>query len=485
MSDDINKPDSDNVSPQEQETPNLTKAKYRPVDENKVPFAASEYINYRTPLSMHHTNQVANESTKSWGSMSNVDMEEKLSNLFSLSTPNSIGERAFSRPGSEWAQTLQGPTKEIGVRQNGQALGSAHSIISSLTGSGTPITLFMPASGFYVTFDAPDEMDLCDYDFSYALESSIVGVSTTGMLLNASSGIYLAHQINFALNHVSDCSLVHNRENIRTKILSHLDERDYGFFVLAPLVAKFLGGYPFTLECSVGTCNNKRDAIINLARILWYDRKALTKKQLELAEKFNHSSSMDEKSYLEYRGEHSKIKESRPLIHTTPGGDCVYFTLEHCSIGEYIDHSTKWVKNVSDDNNVVMSTLATEKQRHSHLAKRAESRRLLRYAHLVKSIDVETDAGELSSITDKGEIEKQLIKFCAKPTLVREVERKIGSFIVASSISLVGYMAFECDACGAKPEPGMEFVAISPDSVFFTLAHQVSLIVGALTEVDG
>jgi hypothetical protein len=401
-----------------------------------------------------------------------------------FSTPNSLGERMWSREDSEWAQTLQGPTKAIGARPKSAMMGGAHAILSAMTGSGTPISIFMPASGFYVTFTAPEETDLCDYDFSWGLESSLVGVSSTGMLLNASSGIYLAHQFNFALQFVEDTTLVHNRENLRTKILSRLNEQDYGLFVIGPMIAKFLGGFPFVLECSVGTCNHEQETKINLARIINYDRKALTARQLEIVEKCNSSSTLTDELFEEYQSEHRKVKASRLLVRELPGGEKVYLDLEHPNIGKYLDFSAEWVREVEDTNNIVMSTMATEAQRRRHLSTRAEARRLTRYRHMVKAIVTVTEDNEESSIVDEKVIKDYLVKFSAHPDLARRVEQLIDEYVVQSQLSLIGYMAFECAGCGTKPTPGNEFVPISPDQLFFTLAQQVSTLFTMLANPD-
>lgn len=465
------------------QAPVAEKPTRRDVEQSGMPFTADDYQPFKTPLPMHTITQAAAEVERSWQHFTKADYQNKLTNISLFSTPAGLGERMYTRPGALWAQTIQGPTKEIGPRPGGKQLSAAAQILSTVTGSGPDVTLFMPASGFYVSFQAPDESALCDYDFTWGLEASIVGVSTTGMLLNASSGIYLAHQFNFALDHAVDSTIVHNKDTLRTTLMNRLDEQDYGLFVLGPLIAKFLGGFPFTLECAVGTCNHQRDTKINLSRIVNYDRNLLTARQLEIAEKCNTSSSMTDALYNEYKAEHKKVKESRAEIITV-GDAKVFLELEHCNIGRYLEMSSTWVKGVEEANNTIMSSLATEVQRRKHLNTRAEARRLLRYQHMVKAIVTVNGDGVEDSITNVKEIERYLTEFSSKPSLAHRIEEKIEEFIVASQLSLIGYMAYECESCKTAPAPGEEFITISPDTLFFTLAQQVSSLFKALANPE-
>ena len=481
MDNDINMPD-DTIT--EVEAPPVKKAVRKDITDTQSDVSAEEYREFKTPLPMHTLTQTSKEVPLSWTNFTTEQYEDKLSKVGLFATPNEIGDKMWARPGADWQQTLQGVTIEMGCRPKGMALSGAHQLLSALTGTGTPISLLMPGSGFYVSFTAPDETDLCDYDFTWGLESAIVGTSSTGMLLNAASGIYLAHQFNFALQHVDGCTLVHSKDNLRNSILSHLDESDYGLFVLGPFIAKFLGGFPFTLECSNGKCNHQRDTRISLPRIINYDRNGLTTRQIEILEKYSNSNTLTEALYAEYKSEHKKIKESRILIIEDKKAS-VYFDLEHCNIGTYIDSSSEWVREVEDTNNVIMSTMATEVQRRKHLRTRAEARRLLRYAHMVKAIVTVDEHGAEFSVTDRAEIKHYLNLLSAKPSLVASIEEGIENFIVHSQLSLIGYMAYTCESCGKEAEVGEEFVPISPDTLFFTLAQQVSSLYQMLADRAG
>ena len=480
MSDnEVNKPEVDEASTPKVEI-KRDAADYRSVYENSANFTGAVYESFKTPLPAYSLSDMVEHVAK-WprNELSDARLEE----LTMFATPEDLGTRIVQRDNAIWGQGLPGPNGDMGIRPRNTAKNGALSVLTSLTGGGAQIKMLMPASGFYITFSAPTESEMCDFDFASALDTSIVGMDTTGLLLNASSGVYIRNQVNFALNYAVDCSMVHNRENIRTTVLNRLNERDYGLVLLGPMIAKFLGGFPYTLTCSVDKCDYEEDKRVNLARLVHYDRMALTEKQLTILDTYTESSSMTDAIYKEYHDEFKRVKDSTTTIGTEETGQLI-LNYYHPNIGRYFNITDNWVRDVEDSNNVIMTTMATEDQRRRHLQTRAETRRLLRYQHLIESIESVAATGERELVTDDKQIEEILRGLCADPTLVKSVESDIHKFIVSSSLTMIGYRAEECPSCHTKPTPGNEFIPMSPDSVFFMLVQLVSETYKALANPD-
>lgn len=453
---------------------------YRSVYENNAAFTGGVYQSFKTPLPAYSLSDMV-EHVARWKRSDESDA--RLEELTMFATPEDIGSRISKRDNALWGQSLPGPNGEMGIRPRNTSKNGALSVLTSLTGGGTQVKMLMPASGFYITFSAPTELEMCDFDFSSALETSIVGMDTAGLLMNASSGVYIRNQVNFAINYAVDTSLVHNRENIRTVILNRLNERDYGLVLLGPMIAKFLGGFPYTLTCSVDACDYEEDKRVNLGRLIHYDRKALTNRQLEILDTYTDSSSLTEKLYAEYHEEFVRVKGSSTTIGNDEQGKLI-LNYYHPSIQRYFYFTDKWVNDVESSNNVIMTTMATEDQRRRHLQTRAEARRMLRYQHLIQSIESVAPTGETEVVTDEEEIAEILRGLCANPELVKKVEVDIQEFIVNSSITLIGYRAQECPKCKTKPSAGNEFISMSPDSVFFMLVQLVSETYKGLANPD-
>lgn len=453
-----------------------------PIDENPKKNSSGIYKSFEYTLVNGTPTDISKEYDESWGDLTREEKEEKISTLTLFGTPNDIGSLIAQRSHSDWANFISGPTKKIGTRVGGNVT-RARALISTLSGGNQGITMFMPASGFYVEFKSPNESDLCDFDFKLSQENSIVGVDTSGMLLSATSAVNVGHLFNFALEYVTDCTLTHNKEQLSNTIRTRLKSQDHGLFVLGPLIAKFIGGFPFDIVCPAGKCNHVRDIVLNLARVINYDRFMISHEQAKIVERCSSMGSMSQKDYDEYQAEHSLAPESRILLGEVEGNE-IYLTLKECSIGYFIEQGLDWVSEVEDSNNLVLATFATEVQRAQHINLRSNVRKLMRYKHLFNSIEIIGVDGDVEIIDDRKELLEEMESFAGQLELSARIQRDIGKFVIARQISLIGYMATECEACKRPVTPGEEFVSLSPDMLFFMLSQAVSSVQQVAAEVQ-
>lgn len=473
-----------NVEQKDDSTPNYNIDSRNPIDLGDKGSVDELYRNFGFALLNSTAETLANELEVSWGKLSNEERTKRFGELSQLITPQDIGSLIAKRAGSDWAQNIQLPGGgKVTVRKGGNP-NRATSIISSLTGDSDTIILFLPASGIHVEFEAPKEQSYCDFDFKLSQDLSIVGTDTTGMLLSASSAIPSAHQFQFALDHVTNATISHNSENLTNRLRTRIKSQDIGLFILGPIIASFIGGFPFELTCPVGNCTTTKDIMLALSRIINYDRSMLTEKQLRIVEATTKMGSMSDTQYDEYQAEHSVVTEHRVFIGKVNEVN-VYLELQECSAGYYIEQSMDWVRQVEDGNNVIMTEFATEAQRVEHIKQRGSTHKLLRYKHLFKAIVAESQEGEeLERIEDRKEILKHLERVSAKPQMSSDIQSGIQKFIVARQISLLGFIAEECEFCGHKAKDGEEFVSISPDLLFFLLSQAVSSVQQMAAEVQ-
>lgn len=444
------------------------------------------YQEYKFALLNACAQTLANEVEASWGDIDNEERLKRIAELTSLVTPKDIGSIIANRPGSDWNQYIDLPGGGRAAIRKGGGGTRAMSLISSLTGDGESITMLMPASGIYVEFKAPKEEAFCDFDFKVSQDQGYVGLDTSGMLLSAASVVNSAHQFNFALDHAINASIVHSKDNLANTLRARIKSQDLVLFNMGPLIAMFIGGFPFELTCPVGKCNHREDILLGLARIVNYDRNMLTEKQLDILAKYNTMGGMPESVYDEYQKDHKLVTESRVLIGEPKEGFKVYLELEECSAGFYISEGNEWINKVEDNNNIVMSNFATETQRRQHIELRGEVNKLLRYQHLFGSIvAIETETGDVvERIDDRAKVLAHMEKMTGKSHIASRIQSDIVNFIAARQISLLGFMAEKCAECGHKAEKGNEFVSISPDLLFFMLSQAVSSVQQVAAEVQ-
>lgn len=341
--------------------------------------------------------------------------------------------------------------------------------------SGSPSTVFLPASGFCISFRSPHERDFCDFDIRMALETAKVGMNSYGLLMSASSGIYVRNIIEFCLLFVDGCSLELGGDDLKTTLIDRIDKDDYWFIIVGMLAAKFPTGIPWGLSCLNPTCDHVQEGRLNLARAIRMGSSLLTDEQRQLyyrqrSDDDNNTITYDEQ--VQYRQQHKSIAAS---VFEKDG---VTVEFGRSTLGDFFDVTEEWANEINETTTRALTDYATEKDRETHLRVNAESRRLTRYLHMVKSITVDEGEGNVSKTTSRAELKTMLEELSADRVYVGEFEAAVTKFTEMSRLAVFGYMGKRCPQCqqaqGEKDGDFRGIVTISPDRVFFALSRAVS-----------
>ncbi|QVW55167.1 hypothetical protein pEaSNUABM29_00123 [Erwinia phage pEa_SNUABM_29] len=349
--------------------------------------------------------------------------------------------------------------------------------------SGIPNSVWLPATGIYVGFRSPHERDLCDFDMRLALETATIGMQTYGLMLSSSSGVYMRHMVEFALQFVTEATIDCEGNDLRTVLLEKVDLADYWLIVLGPLQAKFPGGIPWTLLCGLDGCTQEDAVKLNIARCirfgtglftdlqkqLWARQRGTERPMISMAEQAEYvkAHAVDPAAIFDYN--HVKVEFGRS------------------SLGRFFDSTERWIEDVNASTTAALAEFGTERERENHMRLTAESRRLTRYAHMVKSITVIEERevnGEYQPIptteTNEQKIIEMLEELSSDRLYVGQFENAIAEYIERTRLAVFGYMGKRCPACGKQhgEKEGLYrgIVTISPDRVFFVLSRVVSEI---------
>lgn len=408
------------------------------------------------------------------------DYIDELRGAMSYYAPAGIGVSALSREGSEWGNAITGegitPIKPRSFRRAGT---TATALLSRITNTGTPVSLHLPYTGIHVTFVAPTESDYCDYDIMQAMETSLVGMGSFGLQLSASSGIYMRHMIEFCLRYATSTTYDTEGGDIAQALINVVDERDYISILMGPTLAKFPGGIPWEIVCPDGACRDVSHITMNIARALRYDNNALTIEQKQMLANSKMPNSVTDEDIEKYR---SYFRNPKSAVYTVNYDDnIVNIHLQYTTLGDYLNKSSEWAREINEATTEALGNYATEHQRNSHMRTRAESRRLTRYSHRIEKIEVVVDPdGEDLRAIEENEVEilKILTQLSASPKIVTEFEEHINKFTDDTTYMVMGFMAKPCPACGNKPMTKTgEFrgiIPISPDRVFLGLSQAIS-----------
>jgi len=403
--------------------------------------------------------------------------------LTSPSSPNGVAafQGALRREGVAWEQHLTTKSgRNAGwVRQDNSGT-DALSALRRHRKTGNPVNQWLPASGFYLQFAAPHERDFCDFDIQFAMETAKIGMSTYGLLMSASSGVYLRHMVEFALKFVTSTSLDLMGGDMKSVLIDKIDKDDYWVVIIGMLTAKYPSGVPWTLTCMNPECDHSEDVKLNLIRATRLGNSQFTEEQRAMFERQTESEEniLSQADQLAFRQAHPAVAAERFEE------DGIVVTFGRSTLGDYFDVTEEWASEIADTTAAALTDYATEKDREQHMRVGAESRRLTRYLHTVKSISIH-EAGEdnakVTTETKPAEIKKLLTDLSSDRVYVAKFEEAISAYTEATRVAVFGYMGRKCPHCakaqeGIKDGPFRGIVTISPDRLFFALSRAVSEI---------
>lgn len=417
------------------------------------------------------------------------DLYERLRRALNMTPPrlqNNLQafDVALSRDDTAWEQRVQlpGMNKPVGListRLNQQT--GAIAALRRRRKSGIPNWVWLPATGIFVGFRAPLEREICDFDIELALETAKIGMQTYGLMLSASSGVYLSHMIEFALRFVTDCSLDCEGNDMKTVLMDTIDIADYWLLLIGVMQAKFPGGLPWTLICGHEGCGHQEDVRLNLARCIRMGTSLYTDIQRNLwaLQRGKDDATITRADQRKFVEEH--IKDPSAIFEQ----DGIIVKFGRSTLGKFFDNTERWIEETNAATTSALAEKGTEREREDHLRLTAEARRLTRYAHMVESITVmeEIYDGEESHeepIVEKDydKIVQMLEELSSDRKYVANFEGAIATYNDRSRLAVFGYMGQRCPACGKADEGEKEgvyrgIVTISPDRVFFELSRVV------------
>ncbi len=387
--------------------------------------------------------------------------------------------RALANPKACWDQqlTLNDGSQMPMVRSHGNQDNSALGRIRRAKGSGVPVTLFMPKSGFFVTYRTPHEREFCDLDIRMASETGILGVSSYGLLMSASSGIYMKHMLESTMQYVTETSLNLEGRDMSTAILANLDMQDAHLFVLGPIIAKYPGGLPWEIICPNSQCGHTEALLLNLARCIRAGNGLFSSEQLDFIVRTRGKLvTLDEVS--KYRS-FAQVPESHVFTKTLPNGLTIAVEWRHTVAMDFFEHAEGWIETNNKITNAAMMEQTDEKTREAHLRIVADQRRLVRNLHFIGAIVVTDVDGTSERVEDRAKIIAILEDMSEDKLYVLAFESALANYIEDSRLTIFGYMAQECPACKNNPNPIESgpyrgLVPLSPDRIFFTLSRVVS-----------
>lgn len=387
---------------------------------------------------------------------------------------------ALERPDSDYKQyvpisgmNLAPAAPRFKANDNQYLKGEAAVIrMTSYLGLGSLFQIPLWHSGFWITFKPPTEAALVELQRILMSDKIQFGRYSYGRLYSGLTVYTVDRLVNFALEHIYDCS-VKSSEISFNQLKEYIALEDIFPLLWGFMATVYPKGFQYERACATDPekCRHVVREKLNLARLLWTDNSSLTEWQ-KIHMSSRSSQTKDKESILKYRQELLRVTDYRVKINDDAERE-VFVTFQIGFIKDYVEASYKWIQEIVSTVEKAASLDISAEEKENFIVTHGKSSTLRQSTHQVKSIEFDGNI-----IEDRETIEKTLEVFSSDETLVKNFFNYLNKFNNNATISVVGIPTYNCPKCGSEQKSSIEkanFVNIIPLDViqlFFDLITQ-------------
>lgn len=348
-----------------------------------------------------------------------------------------------TREGSDWQQTVEYERMQYGLAQPRPDNGSGKEItgenavlmIQKALGLGTRATVPLWHSGLWLTLNTPTDAELLNLERQIQEEKISLGKDTAGTLYSNNLVYIVRHVFRFILDHIHSSTLADSTPEKLSKLIR---VTDLPTILWAMSCTIYPNGFDHSRPCTVNPdkCQHIAEGRINLAKLSFTDRSALTMKQKK--HMANRIAKYTEEQILDYQNE-GRIGDGK----TFDLADSVSVVLRIPTVEEYVESGMRWIDSIINIIEESLSASLGDKERDAYVAQHGRLASLRQYGHWVKKI---THGGSVE-ITDRESIEDLLDKLSSSDDLVTIYLENIKDYISSSTVSIIAIPAYKCPNC--------------------------------------
>lgn len=300
-------------------------------------------------------------------------------------------------------------------------------------------------SGFWITLRPPKQKDFIILEQEIADNHIKLGRVTSTLAYSNYSVVVVRLVVNFIMQHITEYTV--KLDNDDTDILDYINIQDLNTMILGVLSAIFPKGLEYAKTCrnnlleedGMAMCNNIIRATLDTKKLLFVNRKALSKDMLDhMSKRRPFSVSLD------------AVKEYQRNIASLSAKDItlldgkVKITIENPSINKYIDVGEKWVEALIAETETLVGEGADISSKNAKLETLISTMVMGVYNAYAKSIITTDDNREY---TDQSNIDTMLDVMSGVDGTIEPFISAVNEYISSSAIAIVGTPAYECPNC--------------------------------------
>lgn len=339
-------------------------------------------------------------------------------------------------------------------------------------GLGTIFQAPLWHSGIWVTFKAPSEGALLELQRQFINDKIQLGRESYGLIFSNSSSYVTDRLINFALDHVYTTTLK-SEDSTREKLKALISSHDIPAIMWGLACAMYPRGFQYQRACTTDPekCNHVVEERLNLSKVLWVNKRALTPWQIKHMSS-RRGDSMDLASVTRYKDELLKGQKRAITLNKGSSKEAI-MTIRIPSINEYIDSGHRWISEIVAVVNRALGADVKDSERNAYIDKHGKTSSMRQYLHWVDSLEF----GTLK--TDDRDTMEQMFDTLSQDDIVRnEFMDAIKKYIDDTAITVVGIPVYDCPKCNGSQEPKLvlpnhtNIIPFDVFQTFFTLLVQ-------------
>ena len=317
-------------------------------------------------------------------------------------------------------------------------------------------------TGMWITIKPPSDKRLHQLARQVLDDKIRLGRHSMGASFNNVSVFYADAILETLFTHIYQTNVKSNKAYAEM-----LSCHDILPLVLGLAASVFRNGVPYQRACTFDPtkCNHVIEEKLDLSKLLWVNRKALTKKQLAILSKSSAGAITDDdlKAYAEenYKAVNRfvKINEKSEQSFT--------IKLKVPTIAEHLASGHRWVGDIVQMVNAALGMDASQNARNQYVNEQGAATELRQYAHWIDNIVY----GDNVQFETRADMEQALDMLSADNVAREEILEAVRKFITESTLTLVGIPTYTCPKCkghNVDDSTGEPFKGIIPLNVYRT-----------------
>lgn len=386
--------------------------------------------------------------------------------------------RVSGEAGKDWVQAVKSEQGLLGAIRpkvastTTKATGTAAvNRIRTLLGKGSPITIPLWHSGFYATFNSPDEDAILALYNRITTDRVSLGRKIFGAALANESAYTSKVILDFAVEHLVDTNLVNGKEDFLEK-LSSLDIQHVAWGLAC---AMYQNGFDFARAViTEGNETLMQRGKVNVNKLQWTHYSSLTEKQLRHMH-YTRTKRISDEALAMYKAEFSRGQPTEYNLN-----DDIKITLSVPSAIQHLDAGYSWVEGIVQLIDSSFSVEGGPRERDAFIYRQSKATQLRQFDHWVNKISIRvpgTDDWEDFERDDDQTVELILAQLSEDDSIRTTFFNLVRDYLEQSTVSIIAVTtASEVEQKEALPRFA-ELFPIDAVAVFTLLSTRRALLV--------